>query len=150
MKLAEALNLRADMQRYIAQLRERICDNVKVQEGDQPAEQPTVLFSELNDLIPQLQDLIVRINNTNTKTFVDGKSLTELIALKDVLKTKLEIYRNAYSRAIVKQERYSHSEVRFSSAIDCESLQKKIDKMSKEYRELDMQIQQANWLNDLQ
>ena len=33
MILAEALNLRADLQKRIAQVKERINDNVKVQEG---------------------------------------------------------------------------------------------------------------------
>jgi hypothetical protein len=33
MKLAEALNQRADLQKRIAQLRERLANNVKVQEG---------------------------------------------------------------------------------------------------------------------
>ena len=35
MKLAEALNQRADLQKRIAQLRDRLSNNVKVQEGDQ-------------------------------------------------------------------------------------------------------------------
>ena len=47
MKLAEALNQRADLQKRIAQLRERLSNNVKVQEGDQPAENPEDLFKEL-------------------------------------------------------------------------------------------------------
>ena len=43
MKLAEALNLRADLQKRIAQLKERLANNVKVQEGDSPAEDPKAL-----------------------------------------------------------------------------------------------------------
>jgi len=34
MKLAEALTLRADLQKRIAQLKERLLINAKVQEGD--------------------------------------------------------------------------------------------------------------------
>ena len=62
MILAEALNLRANLQERISQVRERIIDNVKVQEGDKPMESPEVLFVELNDLFIQLQELIYRIN----------------------------------------------------------------------------------------
>ncbi|MBP5720583.1 MAG: DIP1984 family protein [Bacteroidales bacterium] len=149
MKLAEALNLRADMQKYVDQLRSRLIDNVKVQEGDQPMEQPTVLFTELNNVLPQWESLIVRINMTNAQVKIDGKTMTELLAEKDVLRRKLEIYRSAYSRAIVRNDRYTRNEIRFVSTIDGESLQKKIDSMSKQYRELDMKIQQTNWSTEL-
>ena len=120
-----------------------------MQEGDQPAEQPTILFTELNNVLPELESLIVRINITNTKTKVADKTMTELLAEKDVLKKKLEIYQSAYKKAIIRNERYSRNEVRFVSTIDGESLQKKIDAMAKQYRELDMTIQQANWNTEL-
>ena len=77
MKLAEALNQRADLQKRIAQLRERLANNVKVQEGDQPAEKPEDLFRELEGSLKQLKDLIVSINRTNQETVWEGKTLTE-------------------------------------------------------------------------
>ena len=149
MKLAEALCMRADLQKYVEQLRSRLMDNMKVQEGDQPAEQPTILFTELNNVLPQLESLIVKINLTNTQMKIGDKTMTQLLAEKDILKKKLEIYRSAYSKAIIRNERNSRNEIRFVSTIDGESMQKKIDKMSKEYRELDMRIQQANWTTEL-
>ncbi len=150
MKIAEALNLRADLQKQVEQLKERLNVNMQVQEGDKPAEQPEVLFQTLDELIPQLEDLIVRINLTNTRTIVDGKSLTAMLARKDVLKIKLDAYRAAYSSAVIKADRYSRNEIRFIPTVKGEDLQKKIDKMSKEYRELDMKIQQANWATNLE
>ena len=39
MKLAEALSIRKDLQKRIQQLGQRIQNNVKVQEGDEPAGQ---------------------------------------------------------------------------------------------------------------
>jgi hypothetical protein len=47
MKLAEALILRADCQKRIAQLKSRLLVNAKVQEGDTPAETPQELITEL-------------------------------------------------------------------------------------------------------
>jgi len=47
MKLAEALHLRADLQKRIAQLGDRLNNNARVQEGDEPAEDPAVLLAEL-------------------------------------------------------------------------------------------------------
>lgn len=149
MKLAEALNLRADLQKTVEQLKSRLIDNVKVQEGDVPAEQPSALFAELDNIMPQLETLIVKINLTNTQTKIDDKTMTQLLAEKDVLQKKLDIYRSAYSRAIIRNERYSRNEIRFVSTIDGESLQKNINTMSKQYRELDLKIQQANWTTEL-
>lgn len=149
MKLAEALKLRSDLQKRIAQLKEALNNNVKVQEGDQPAEKPEKLFAELNGLLPQLENLIVRINNTNCKTYVGEKTLTEWIAARDVLSTKLQIYRSAYSNAVIRAERYSRNEVRYVRAVNAEELHKQIDAMSKQYRELDLKLQEANWTNEL-
>ena len=94
MKLAEALNQRADLQRRIAQLRERLFNNVKVQEGDQPAEKPEDLFRELEAALKQLKDMIVSINRTNQETVWEGKTLTEIIAEKDVLSMHLAALRS--------------------------------------------------------
>ncbi len=149
MKLAEALKLRADLQKTVEQLKSRLIDNVKVQEGDLPAEQPSVLFAELDNILPQLETLIVKINLTNTQTKTDDKTMTQLLAEKDVLQKKLDIYRSAYSHAIIRNDRYSRNEIRFISIIDGELLQKNINTISKQYRELDLKIQQANWTTEL-
>ena len=44
MKLAEALSIRKDLQKRIFQIEKRLEDNVKVQEGDEPAENPEELM----------------------------------------------------------------------------------------------------------
>ena len=49
MKLAEALSRRKDLQKRIAQLRSRIAANVRVQEGEQPLENPAELRIELHE-----------------------------------------------------------------------------------------------------
>ena len=61
MKLAEALNLRADLQKRIAALKERLIRNAKVQEGDVPAEDPVILLKELDNNIIELEKLIKSI-----------------------------------------------------------------------------------------
>lgn len=70
MKLAEALNLRADLQKRIAQLKLRLLANAKVQEGDTPAEDPTLLLQELDSYTAQLEMLIRQINKANNSTVV--------------------------------------------------------------------------------
>ena len=61
MKLAEALVLRADYQKRLEQLKFRLIRSAKVQEGDEPAENPSRLLDELEDVATRLAELIRRI-----------------------------------------------------------------------------------------
>ena len=54
MKLAEALSLRADLLKSIAQLKSRLKECSKVQEGDEPSENPEELLAQLNSKFPEL------------------------------------------------------------------------------------------------
>lgn len=150
MKLAEALILRADYQKRAEQLRGRIVNNAKAQEGDTPSEDPNRLLQELDDLSSGLTDLIQRINKTNSETPYGGdKTLTDALAERDVLSLKRKIYSELAKAASVTQTRYSRSEVKFRSTVDVVSIQKQVDDMSKAYREMDAQIQALNWATDL-
>lgn len=80
MKLAEALQERADLNRSIEELKNRLSRNALVQEGEAPAEDPEKLRRELDASLARLAYLITRINLTNCRTVVDGQTLTELIA----------------------------------------------------------------------
>ena len=80
MKLAEALNRRADLAKRIAQLGARLDTNAKVTEGDSPAEDPMELLEELSQLTGQLEDLIAKINCSNSMITHEGKTLTQLLA----------------------------------------------------------------------
>ena len=149
MKLAEALNQRADLQKRIAQLRERLSNNVKVQEGDEPAEDPKDLFKELAVCLNDLENIIVQINRTNQETVWEGKTLTEMIAGKDVLSLHLSVLRSALDAANVRSDRYSRNEIKFVRTVDVNDLQKQVDDRSRDLRELDSKLQQANWMTDL-
>ena len=60
MRLAEALQLRSDLQKRIYQLQERLNQNATVQEGEKPAEDPVSLLHELDGCIAQLEELMER------------------------------------------------------------------------------------------
>jgi hypothetical protein len=62
MKLAEALLLRADMQKKLASLRERIGQNAVVQEGEQPHEDPNKLLKEAVEVLGQFERLVAAVN----------------------------------------------------------------------------------------
>jgi hypothetical protein len=149
MKLAEALIARADLQKNIGQLRSRMEQNAKVQEGEKPAEAVEELLPQYEGMMRDLLDLVKRINRTNGAAAFGEGSLTDAIAERDSLRGRINAYRDLYNAAAIKQERYSRSEVKYVRCIDTVTLQKNIDALSKQYRELDTKIQAANWSTDL-
>ena len=93
MKVAEALILRADTQKRLEQLRQRLLRNAKVQEGDKPAEQPEALIQDLEGAAAELTQLIQRINRANAATELEpGVTLSDALALRDVLKLRHGTY----------------------------------------------------------
>jgi len=150
MKLAEALILRADCQKRIEQLKQRLLRSAKVQEGDKPAEDPMELRQELEQVSEELIKLIQCINRTNSANEIEsGMTLSDALAIRDALKLKHVIYRDLAQTAIVTQDRYSKSEVKFKSTVNVAEIQKQADQLAKEHRELDAKIQGANWRIDL-
>lgn len=84
------MSIRADLQKKVAQLKERIKESAKVQEGDEPCDNLEELYKELDKAVVQLEDLIYRINITNVQIVQDGESLTRLIANRDVLSMRVK------------------------------------------------------------
>lgn len=150
MRLAEALSLRADIQKRIDQMPQRLEQSVKVQEGDTPAEDPQKLMAELNDLIKQLEDLVYRINLTNTNTILsDGESLTRKMSRRDALSRKVNILRSTLNNALQLNDRYSRSEIKMVRTIEIPPLRKQCDELSEQLRLLEVEIQSANWTTDI-
>ncbi len=149
MKLAEALQERADLAMRIAQLHNRIRNNALVQEGERPAEDPAALLKELDICIARQEELMTRINLTNSQVEVDGRPLTALLAKRDCLKNRLAILRDLVNTASQTAQRARNTELIISSAVDVPALQKQSDKLSRELRLTDNLIQQTNRLHDL-
>lgn len=148
MKLAEALSIRADLQRRINQLRTRLKDSSKVQEGDLPAEQLTDLFQELDACLVQWEDMVFRINQTNIETLYEGKSITRMIARKDRLAQRVAINQELLKH-VMETERYGRNEIKYVRQVDVTALRKETDCFAKELRELDLKLQELNWAVDL-
>lgn len=149
MKLAEALSIRKDLQKRIDQLQVRLCRNAKIQEGDEPAEEPSELLKELNTCLNQLQNLILKINEANIRIVKDGKSLTEMLAEREVLLKRIGVLREVFATASQSQDRYSRSEIKFVSTVDVKDLNKTIDGYSQQLRKLDIAIQQLNFSEEV-
>ena len=113
MKLSQALIIRSDYQNKIYELKKRIINNSKVQEGENVSEDPMKLLKELNRVIDELDIITKRINKTNNESLFEDN-----ITIADAICTR-------------------------------EQLQKQSDLLAKEFREIDMKIQEKNWTTEL-
>lgn len=149
MKLATALSERADLQRRIAELSTRLNNNAKTQEGEAPAENPEELLAQLNDCLNRLEELITRINLTNSTVTLEGVTLTAMLSRRDCLTKRLQVMRSFLDTASSKVDRYSNTEIKVVSTVPVAQLQKECDRQSKALRELDEQIQSLNWTTEM-
>ena len=149
MKLATALSERADLQRRLSELSQRLINNAKVQEGEKPSEDPAELLKELDECIDRLEELIARINRTNNETVQDGMSISDLIARRDCLKERISIMRGFLNASSEKINRYSKAEIKILSTVPVAQLQKQVDGYSRQLRETDELIQSLNWTTEL-
>ncbi|MEX3564013.1 DIP1984 family protein [Corynebacterium phoceense] len=149
MLLAEALAERAEAQARLDELRSRIVAVARVQEGDTPDEDPAELLAEAEHLVDRIDELVKAINATNSATAFDAeRNLTAALADRDGLIRRRRLLADA-AEAAARQDRFSRSEIKFVSTLDVAALRKKIDEVSKAYRELDTKIQQKNWSTEV-
>ena len=107
MKLAEALVQRADLQKRLLQVKQRAIANARVQEGEQPTEDPTDLVAQYDRLADDFATLVERVNRTNLASEVQpGLSVTSAIAQRDVLSLRRGLYTDLATTATVRQDRY--------------------------------------------
>ena len=107
------------------------------------------LLQELEEDYARLEALIACINRTNCCTLVDGVPLSDLLARRDCRQGTLGILRNFLDNASELVSRRTVGEIRIRSTVDVRSMQREVDRMSKELRELDEKIQEAIWTTDL-
>jgi hypothetical protein len=150
MKLAEALAERADAQKRVAQLTQRIQLSARTQEGETPPENANELLGEVDEVLDRLEELIRRINRTNSTVELEpGLSLTDALARRDVVGLRRRAFASSAEAASVRQDRYSRSEVKFIATLDVSRVRRTVDDLSRDYRELDARIQARNWEVDL-
>jgi hypothetical protein len=154
MKLAEALTERKAMQERLARLRMRLVANARVQEGDAPAERPDALLAEIGEVAEALERLIVRINLTNVAAAVTEAprlTLMEAVARRDLLKVRFAALAElvAAAQPNARQFAVTRSEIRLVPTVDVAEMQKRLDALARDIRELDTQLQAANWAVEL-
>jgi hypothetical protein len=149
MKLAEALQERADLKRNISDLSDRLERVALVQEGEKPVEDPKTLLKALDESVNRMEYLMAAINHTNDVTIADGMTLTALIARKDALMLRQSVYKKLAQEAGYNTSRARGTEIKVMPAVKVTEIQKEVDRMAKEVRTLDNLLQETNWTKDL-
>jgi hypothetical protein len=150
MLLAEALDERADAQRRLSDLRYRIGENARVQEGTRPAEDPQVLLNRAMDVSERIRALAVAIDVTNVaSTLPDGTTVTEVLARLEALDRQIRVLTETADRATDRVARRSRSEIRELAMFDVGGLRDDADRLAVERRELGAALQLVNWTTAL-
>ena len=150
-KLGEALARRAELQARLGEVRDRLRTTALAQEGDRPAEDPEPLLTELDAIAAELETLIADINRTNAVTEMSsGRTLTEALARRDVLGLLHGALKAVADSTAQQQARYSRSEIRLVRTFDVAAVRSRVDELARDRRQLDVEIQNANWTVDLQ
>lgn len=157
MLIGEALNRRADLQKRIAQLQDRLRACVVAQEGEEPPEDPGELMREIDQMCTELEGLISKINHANVSSrLADGATVTEALARRDVIALRQGTLRAAIKAATGEGgvlgggfSRYSRSEIRTVRHVQVSELQDQLDALAKQRRELDNRVQEHNWQTTL-
>ncbi len=150
MKLAELLIERKAAKERIGELQNRLLEDVVVQEGDEPVENPELTMREIHETAERFRKIIVAINNTNINTKTPDGNLMEFIAKRDILKMQIGIYERVLAgKQSESLWRMGKSEIKHVRTMDFKKLRKDLDTMYKSLRELDTEIQSLNWLTEV-
>ena len=79
----------------------------------------------------------------------DGTGMVAALAERERLKAEHAVLTKLADAATPEQSRYSRSEIKMLAAVDIKELRRRADDTAKACRLLDIQIQQANWAEDL-
>ena len=150
MKLAEALAERSDCQKRLEVIKSRLADSARIQEGEEPVEDPNELLAEADRAYGRLLTLISAINRTNSRSEFDTeRSISDAIAERDVIGKRRDFLLGVSESGTSRWDRISRSEVRYVMTVPVKELRAQADKLAKRYRELDLEIQELNWKTDL-
>jgi hypothetical protein len=156
MKLAEALALRSDAQKRLAQLQSRAVTSARYQEGEEPAESSGDLLAEARAVVDEIESLVRAINRTNAATELEpGLTITDAIARRDALALRRKLVSAVADAAAGRGDRLGgwsrqlRSELRQLTDVPVGDLRREADDVARQYRELDVRLQEANWTTEV-
>lgn len=150
MKLAELLLNRSELQQKMENIKNRLSNNIKVQENSEPHENPTELMREFTKTNSELASIVKQINQLNNTTILpDGRTLSEALVDREKIMKERQMLSSVVKRANEQDYRLTHAEIKMCVTVNITDIQKRIDVLSKEFRMLDTTIQSYNWTVDV-
>lgn len=150
MKLAEALLLSDDLNHQRSTLQQRIHQNLLVQEGEVPTENPEQLIEQALHLNQKLYQLQYQIECTRLSAqTLQGESLVQLLIRFDVLNENLRIVQQAIEKLHHDFPTYQTAHIRWVKATSVAELQQRADQLQAEIYQLRLTIEASNWQIDL-
>ena len=152
MLLAEALIYRKELKSQLDYTGKRLQIVAAVREGRTPSEDPQALLAQFDEQLAEYRQLITAVHKTNlTARVADGQTLTEAIVQRDMLDEKIALLRriDEWVSERTTRARYGDDEIPYVAAVDTGAISREVAEMSKSRRQLDVQIQRANWQHEL-
>lgn len=154
MLLAEALIYRKELKQRLDFLTQRLAQVAVKKDGQQPLEEPVTLLAEFDEALSQYRQLITAIHKTNLVAKVDGdKSVTEAVIIRDMLDERMALLRKidtvVSEKAGVGRNLFNDGGTATVAAVDIAVIRMEITELAKQRRNIDAQIQRANWNAEL-
>lgn len=150
MKIAEALMQRDDLKRHLEDLNKRLLLNARHQEGEKPSEGVKAMLEDYNQCLSSLTALVLQIKRANNRlVLADGMPLVEALTQRSALLQQHEMLTALADRASELTFHHGRSELRLLPSVDVRALRQQAEVLYRRYRQLDLAIQQLNWLEDL-
>jgi hypothetical protein len=141
---------RPHSKKRIEEIKSRLPTSARIQEGEEPAEDSSELLSEADRIYARLLELISAINRTNSRTAFDNeRTISDAIAERDVLGKRRDFLTGVAGSGSSRWDRYSRSEVRYVMTVPVGKLRADADQLAKQYRQLDLRIQELNWSTEI-
>lgn len=155
MKLAEALIEKKALAARLNELQARYLAIAVVEEGEVNEEDDTAegVFTSLQATYEKYERMIVNINQTNNDVLINGVTLMQALARRDVLKSQVHVYNGILSTIRQRNSGRRHYgetvKMVLAEGVVAADIAKMVDTLSQELRVLDVSIQAANWAHDL-
>lgn len=151
MKLAELLIEKKDLQEKLRQLGIQMQNNVKIQEGDESAEEPAHVLVAYQRTNSKLETVTTKINMMNNQTIIADLaiSLTEAIEKREAIGREYRFIDQTIEHAQTRTHHYFHSEIKSIVTIDLKAYHALRDELAKKMSKLDIAIQETNWQTEI-
>lgn len=156
MKLAELLAERISCEKKLANLSDRIKNNISYTEDVPAIESASELISTYNEVLDRQRNIIRKIIKANMIKNKDGDCISDLLIERDFISKEIGLYTKLMKH--IDQQRNPDTSFRFRADtsptkykydINPITLQKQLDNLHSAFSAIDAKIQACNWSTEV-